>query len=81
MSRRYSYIQPGAEHAGWPLDIGTSANMLIVFQPAGFNRFQAEPATMADPDFEDGAMMKALKDNYDIVNMGPVPDRPSQKAT
>ena len=48
----------------------------MIFQPAGFDQFLAEMATMTDADFQDEALMAALNAKYDIVPLGPVPDRP-----
>ena len=69
------HIPPGIEHACLLSDGCTDARMLMIFQPSGFDQFLAELAEMNEADFEDDAKMKALNEKYDIVNIGPVPDR------
>ncbi len=69
------HIPPGVEHACALSEGCRSARMLMIFQPAGFDLFLAELARMSDADFEEVARMKALEDKYDIVNIGPVPER------
>ena len=49
--------------------------MLMIFQPAGFDQYLDELAQMNEADFEDASRMKALEDKYDIVQIGPVPER------
>ena len=70
------HIPPGIEHACTLSDGTTGARMLMIFQPAGFDQFLAEMTTMTDADFQDEALMAALNAKYDIVPLGPVPDRP-----
>ena len=69
------HIPPSVEHACIMAEGCEYARMLMIFQPAGFDLFLAELATMDDADFEDEAKMSALNDKYDIVNIGPVPER------
>jgi quercetin dioxygenase-like cupin family protein len=69
------HIPPGIEHACLLSDGCTAARMLMIFQPSGFDLFLAELAGMNEADLEDIATMKALNDKYDIVNIGPVPER------
>lgn len=50
--------------------------MLMIFQPSGFDQYLAELGKMSDADFEDEARMQALNEQYDIINIGPLPNRP-----
>lgn len=69
------HIPPGIEHA-CELSAGlTDARMLMIYQPSGFDGYLAELGQMSDADFEDTAKMDALNEKYDIVNIGPVPER------
>ena len=69
------HVPPGIEHA-CELTAGTAdARMLMIYQPSGFDGFLAELGAMDPADFDDPARMAALNDKYDIVNIGPVPDR------
>ena len=69
------HIPPGVPHACL-LSPGTSSGrMLMIYQPSGFDGYLAELGQMSDADFEDGAKMAALNEKYDIVNIGPVPER------
>ena len=47
----------------------------MIFQPAGFDLFLAELATMTEADFADAAKMAALNEKYDIVPLGGLPER------
>ena len=69
------HIPPGIEHACEMSRGVTDARMLMIYQPSGFDEYLAELGKMTDADFEDTAKMAALNDKYDIVNIGPVPDR------
>ena len=69
------HIPPGIEHACEMSAGGTDARMLMIYQPSGFDGYLAELGQMTDQDFEDTAKMAALNDKYDIINIGPVPDR------
>lgn len=69
------HIPPGVEHACIVSPDFTSAKMLMIYQPSGFDEFLAQLAQLDEADFEDKAKMKALEEAYDIVNIGPVPDR------
>ncbi len=69
------HVPPGIEHACILSDGCSAARMLMIYQPAGFDQFLAELANMTEADFKDSARMKALEDKYDIVNIGPVPER------
>lgn len=75
MTRRFSYVPPGVEHACEVTQGYLSARMLMIYQPSGFDGYLAELGQMTDADFEDAAKMAALNEKYDIVNIGPVPAR------
>ena len=70
------HVPPGVPHACVMSEGCSAARMLMIFQPAGFDLFLAEPARMNEADFRDRARMTSLEDRYDIVRIGPVPDRP-----
>lgn len=74
------HIPPGIKHACVLTEGCSAARMLMIFQPSGFDQFLAELARMTDADFEDGAGMKALEEKYDIINIGPVPNRPHRES-
>lgn len=69
------HIPPGVPHACLMAEGCSAARMLMIYQPSGFDQFLAEMGQMDAADFEDAARMQALNDKYDIVNLGPVPDR------
>lgn len=69
------HVPPGIEHACIMSDGCTSARMLMIYQPSGFDQYLAELGKMSEADFEDSAKMDALNEKYDIVNLGPVPER------
>ncbi|WP_270728925.1 cupin domain-containing protein [Shimia sp. Alg240-R146] len=71
------HVPPGIEHACVMANGCEAARMLMVYQPAGFDQYLAELATMSEADFADDAKMSALNEKYDIVNLGPVPERPT----
>lgn len=70
------HIPPGVPHAVILATGTTSARMLMIYQPSGFDQFLAELGTMTESDFADQAKMDALNEKYDIVNLGGVPERP-----
>ena len=74
------HIPPGIKHACALTEGSSAARMLMIFQPSGFDQFLAELARMTEADFEDGARMKALEEKYDIINIGPVPNRPQPES-
>ncbi len=69
------HVPPGIEHACQVSDGHSNARMLMIYQPSGFDQYLAELGKMDDADFEDAAKMKALEEKFDIINIGPVPDR------
>lgn len=71
------HVPPGVPHACTLADGTTSGRMLMIYQPSGFDGYLAEMALMDPGEFDDEARMAGLNDKYDIVNIGPVPDRPA----
>lgn len=69
------HIPPGVPHACVVSEGVESARMLMIFQPAGFDGFLAEISGMTEEDFATPGAMKALEEKYDIVQLGPVPER------
>ena len=69
------HVPPGIPHACVMSAGCEAARMLMIYQPSGFDQFLAELATMDEADFADAARMKALEDKYDIVQIGPLPER------
>lgn len=68
------HISPGVEHAV-VLPEGRTGKLLMIFQPAGFDRFLKELAGLSDAELADEARMQALSLKYDIVELGGVPAR------
>jgi quercetin dioxygenase-like cupin family protein len=68
------HVPPGAPHAV-ELPEGGAGRMLMIYQPAGFDRFLAEMAEMAPEDFADPAHMAALEARHDLVPLGETPPR------
>ena len=69
------HIPPGVPHAAAVAKGSEGARMLMIFQPSGFDKFLAEMAQMTEADFADEAKMAALNERYDIVPLGPLPQR------
>lgn len=69
------HVPPGVEHACILSDGCDAGRMLMIYQPSGFDGYLAELGQMTDADFQDSAKMEALNEKYDIVNIGPVPER------
>lgn len=69
------HVPPGVPHA-CTLAIGCAAGrMLMIYQPAGFDGYLEALGAMTEADFADTAKMDALNNKFDIVNIGPVPER------
>jgi quercetin dioxygenase-like cupin family protein len=68
------HIPPGIEHAV-TLEAGQTGKMLMIFQPAGFDQYLAELATMSAAELADEKRMEELAVKYDIINLGGVPKR------
>jgi quercetin dioxygenase-like cupin family protein len=69
------HIPPDVPHA-LDLPAGGTARLLMIFQPAGFDRFLAELARLSDRQLADEKLMAQLNEKYDIINLGDVPPRP-----
>jgi quercetin dioxygenase-like cupin family protein len=74
------HVPPGIEHACLLSDGCSAARMLMIYQPSGFDQYLQELAQMSEADFEDTAKMAELEAKYDIINIGPVPDRATMGA-
>ena len=68
------HIPPGIPHA---LDLpgGQTGKLLMIFQPAGFDQYLAELARLTPDQQADAALMTALGEKYDLINLGDVPPR------
>ena len=69
------HIPPGVPHAVKVSDRVENARMLMIFQPSGFDGFLAELARMSEADISDETVMAVLQDKYDIVQIGPLPNK------
>lgn len=54
---------------------GSSAKMLMVIQPSGFDQYLEELGRCSEADFANEEVMNALAEKYDIINLGDVPKR------
>ena len=61
------------QHGALDLPAGGTARCLMIFQPAGFDQFLAELATLSDAQLADDRLMDELNRKYDIINLGAVP--------
>lgn len=68
------HIPPGIPHA---LDLpgGQTGKLLMIFQPAGFDRFLAEMSKLTEAQLADEALMNELSEKYDLIPLGDVPPR------
>jgi hypothetical protein len=64
------HIPPGVPHV---LDLprGGTGRCLMIFQPAGFDQFLAEIASLSETQLAEDKLMTALNEKYDIINLGP----------
>ncbi|MEM9851317.1 MAG: cupin domain-containing protein [Pseudomonadota bacterium] len=69
------HVPPGVPHACILAQGSTAGRMLMIYQPSGFDGYLAELGTMTNADFADPTKMAALNKKYDIVEIGPVPER------
>lgn len=69
------HIPPGIPHAVKVSPDTPSARMLMIYQPSGFDGFLSALAKMKPEDLADESTMAALRDRYDIVQLGPLPDQ------
>jgi hypothetical protein len=68
------HIPPGVPHA-LDLPAGGTGRCLMIFQPAGFDQFLAELASLSATQLYDEDLMAELNRKYDIINLGDVPER------
>ena len=68
------HIPPGVPHA-LDLPAGGTGRCLMIFQPAGFDQFLEALAGLSEAQLADDALMAALNEKYDIINLGDVPPR------
>ena len=69
------HIPPGIPHACKVSDGSPSAKMLMIFQPSGFDLFLSELAKLGPEDLANEETIAALQEKYDIVQLGPLPER------
>jgi len=69
------HIPPGVPHASMMTPGHNGARMLMIFQPAGFDLYLAELSKLSREDLTDEAKMHALNERFDIIQLGPVPER------
>lgn len=69
------HVPPGVPHACTLTEGCEAGRMLMIYQPSGFDGYLAELSKMTEADFDDAAKMDALNEKYDIINIGPVPER------
>ena len=69
------HIPPGVPHACLVTPGHDGGRMLMIFQPGGFDLYLAELAKLSDADFADETKMTALNERFDIIQLGPVPER------
>jgi quercetin dioxygenase-like cupin family protein len=69
------HIPPGIPHACTITPGREGGRMLMIFQPSGFDLYLAELSNFTDADFADGAKMRALNERFDIIQLGPMPER------
>ena len=68
------HIPPGVPHA-LDLPAGGTGRCLMIFQPAGFDQFLAELASLSATQLDDEDLLAELNRKYDIINLGDVPER------
>jgi len=68
------YIPPGVPHAV-VLPASKTGKLLMIFQPAGFDEILRALAALSGDDLNDEARMRALSEQYDIIELGGVPER------
>jgi quercetin dioxygenase-like cupin family protein len=67
------HIPPGIAHA-LRMPAGNTAKMLMLYQPAGFDRYLARLNAMTPAELADEALQERLAAEHDIHNLGGVPD-------
>ncbi|GAB5483559.1 MAG: hypothetical protein Pars92KO_33160 [Parasphingorhabdus sp.] len=53
--------------------------MLMIYRPSGFDQYLVQPNTMTDADVSDHTKIDALDEKYDIIKLGGVSDRASNR--
>ena len=68
------HIPPGIPHA---LDLpdGQTGKLLMIFQPGGFDQFLTEMSGLTEEQVADEALMNAISEKYDLIQLGDVPPR------
>lgn len=74
------HVPADVEHACTLSEGFTASKMLMIFQPSGFDQYLAEIAAFSDDDFADEALMKKTFEKHDLIQLGPMPDRPWLKS-
>ena len=69
------HIPPGVPHACTITPGHDGGRMLMIFQPSGFDLYLAELSKLSEADFADKAKMSDLNERFDIIELGPVPER------
>jgi len=69
------HVPAGVPHACTITPGHEGGRMLMVFQPAGFDLYLAALAKLTDADFADVERMRRLNEQFDIIELGPVPER------
>lgn len=69
------HIPPGVPHACMLAPGCKSARMLMIYQPSGFDQYLEALSALDEAALADEAQMTALKEEYDIIELGGVPDR------
>lgn len=69
------HVPPNIPHACMVTPGCAAARMLMIFQPAGFDLYLEALSAMTAADFADEAKVTALSERFDIIQLGPVPDR------
>ena len=69
------HVPPGVPHASVVNDPDVPTRMLMIFQPAGFDQYLAAMAALSEAKLKDQTVIDALNEKFDIVPLGPVPER------
>jgi quercetin dioxygenase-like cupin family protein len=66
------HIKPGVPHA-LRMKAGQTAKMLMLYQPAGFDRYLARLAAMSPAELADDALQQRFAAEHDIHTLGDIP--------
>ncbi len=69
------HIPPGVPHACMITPGHDGGRMLMIFQPSSFDLYLEELSKLSDADLANEVEMMALNERYDIIQLGPVPER------